>query len=62
MPFILQIDADVDLSIIARNTEGLSGSDLRELCRDAAMLRLQDLVLAERELMSIENEEEFHDW
>ena len=35
---------DVDFTSVARMTEGLSGSDLKELCRLAAMLRVREYV------------------
>ncbi|KAJ8005782.1 hypothetical protein DPEC_G00121460 [Dallia pectoralis] len=34
----------INLKEIAEKSEGLSGSDLRELCRDAAMYRVRDYV------------------
>uniref|UniRef100_A0A3B1KB69 ATPase family AAA domain containing 1a n=1 Tax=Astyanax mexicanus TaxID=7994 RepID=A0A3B1KB69_ASTMX len=34
----------INLKEIAEKTEGYSGSDLRELCRDAAMYRVRDYV------------------
>ncbi|XP_076052258.1 no mitochondrial derivative [Oratosquilla oratoria] len=35
---------DLDVAAIARKTESFSGSDLRELCRNAAMYRLRDYM------------------
>lgn len=40
----LQVDLSVDLLDIAKETDGFSGSDLREMCRDAALLCVRDFV------------------
>uniref|UniRef100_A0A3B5QET3 ATPase family AAA domain containing 1b n=2 Tax=Xiphophorus TaxID=8082 RepID=A0A3B5QET3_XIPMA len=40
----LQVDDRVDLKLVAKETEGFSGSDLRETCRDAALLCVRDFV------------------
>ncbi|XP_067879222.1 outer mitochondrial transmembrane helix translocase-like isoform X2 [Heterodontus francisci] len=42
------LNSDVRLKEIAEKTEGYSGSDLRELCREAALHRLRDLVRKEQ--------------
>lgn len=34
----------MDLVGVARETEGFSGSDLREMCREAALLCVRELV------------------
>lgn len=39
-----QVDLSVDLFDIAKETDGFSGSDLREMCRDAALLCVRDFV------------------
>eukprot|EP00066_Takifugu_rubripes_P027468 XP_011616734.1 PREDICTED: ATPase family AAA domain-containing protein 1-B-like [Takifugu rubripes] len=39
-----KVDPSVDLGSIAMETEGFSGSDLREMCRDAALLCVRDFV------------------
>ncbi|XP_048407033.1 outer mitochondrial transmembrane helix translocase isoform X3 [Stegostoma tigrinum] len=39
-----EVDRYLDLNEIARETEGFSGSDLKELCRDAAMFCVRDYV------------------
>ncbi|XP_014283058.1 outer mitochondrial transmembrane helix translocase [Halyomorpha halys] len=65
---------NVDLSAIAAHTEGFSGSDLKELCRNASLYRVRDYVantqfsekLKERSVNSStmklsEDQEEFHD-
>uniref|UniRef100_UPI003AADAE10 outer mitochondrial transmembrane helix translocase-like n=1 Tax=Centroberyx gerrardi TaxID=166262 RepID=UPI003AADAE10 len=38
------VDLSVDLGDIAKETDGFSGSDLREMCRDAALLCVRDFV------------------
>lgn len=40
--------ADVDLTQLAATTEGMSGADLGELCCQAGMAAIQELVAAER--------------
>lgn len=40
----LQVDLSVDLLDVAKETDGFSGSDLREMCRDAALLCVRDFV------------------
>ncbi|XP_054906551.1 outer mitochondrial transmembrane helix translocase [Poeciliopsis prolifica] len=53
----------INLKEIAEKTDGYSGSDLRELCRDAAMYRVRDFVRKEQirqiaqQLQSCEEEE-----
>ncbi|XP_067857478.1 outer mitochondrial transmembrane helix translocase-like isoform X2 [Heptranchias perlo] len=42
------LSSDVELKEIAEKTEGYSGSDLRELCREAALHRLRDFVRKEQ--------------
>uniref|UniRef100_A0A3B3UFN7 Outer mitochondrial transmembrane helix translocase n=1 Tax=Poecilia latipinna TaxID=48699 RepID=A0A3B3UFN7_9TELE len=55
----------INLREIAEKTDGYSGSDLRELCRDAAMYRVRDFVRKEQirqiaqQLQSYEEEEGF---
>ncbi|XP_077359662.1 outer mitochondrial transmembrane helix translocase isoform X1 [Festucalex cinctus] len=38
------VDESVDLSELAEETDGFSGSDLREMCRDGALLCVRDFV------------------
>lgn len=38
---------DVDLNRIAKLTENFSGSDLREMCRNASVYRVRDYVKVE---------------
>jgi ATP-dependent 26S proteasome regulatory subunit len=37
-------DPSLDLDTLARRTDGLSGSDLRELCRNAALIPVRDYM------------------
>lgn len=43
---------DVDLDHISRLTDGFSGSDLRELCRIAALYRVRDYCKEESKMES----------
>ena len=45
---LCQLDPSVDLSKIARDTEGLSGSDLQELSRSAAIFRVREFIRSEQ--------------
>jgi len=40
---------DVDLNSIAKLTENFSGSDLREVCRNASVYRVRDYMKVESE-------------
>lgn len=62
---------DVDITKIAKSTEGFSGSDLRELCRNASVYRVRDYMRNERSTesrndanaagRSADSEDEYHD-
>jgi ATPase family AAA domain-containing protein 1 len=41
-------DVDFDLDYVARVTAGMSGSDLKEACRDAAMIPMREYIRASR--------------
>lgn len=41
---VRQVDSSVVLSDVAKETDGFSGSDLRETCRDAALLCVREFV------------------
>uniref|UniRef100_A0A0K8R5Z9 Putative 26s proteasome regulatory subunit n=1 Tax=Ixodes ricinus TaxID=34613 RepID=A0A0K8R5Z9_IXORI len=60
------LSEDVNLTRIARQTEGFSGSDLRELCRNAALYRVRDLLREEKaregqQKEGSDDEDIFHD-
>lgn len=60
------VSKDVNITKIARLTEGFSGSDLRELCRNAALYRVRDLLRIEKHQGGVhkevsDDEETFHD-
>jgi SpoVK/Ycf46/Vps4 family AAA+-type ATPase len=38
------VSDNLDISKLARNTEGFSGSDLREMCRNASVYRIRDYI------------------
>ncbi|KAL6087027.1 hypothetical protein STEG23_020910 [Scotinomys teguina] len=40
----IQVDRHVDLLEVAQETDGFSGSDLKEMCRDAALLCVREYV------------------
>ncbi|XP_044759040.1 outer mitochondrial transmembrane helix translocase-like [Coccinella septempunctata] len=46
------LERDIDFRVLAEMTEGLPGSDLKELCRSAAMYRVRDFVSDEIEAPS----------
>lgn len=56
------ISDDVDIMKVAKCTEGFSGSDLRELCRNASVYRVRDYMRNERQgACSTSEGEEYHD-
>lgn len=52
---------DVDIDLLARKTEGFSGSDLRELCRNGSVYRVRDYIKNRGEDSIDSSEDEFHD-
>ncbi|CAK6978141.1 outer mitochondrial transmembrane helix translocase isoform X2 [Scomber scombrus] len=46
------VDSSVDLVDVSKETDGFSGSDLREMCRDAALLCVRDFVHAQNDSVS----------
>lgn len=56
------VSDDTDVLKLARCTEGFSGSDLRELCRNASVYRVRDYMRNEQKGASSAGDgEEFHD-
>ncbi|XP_022900366.1 outer mitochondrial transmembrane helix translocase-like [Onthophagus taurus] len=63
------VEDNVDVNKIARSTDGFSGSDLRELCRNASVYRVRDYMKNNRVTVRStqststlgESEDEFHD-
>lgn len=59
------ISEDVDFEALARSTEGFSGSDLKELCRNASVYRVRDYLRQQESSsktnLSHDSDEEFHD-
>lgn len=49
---------DVDFEALSQHTVGFSGSDIRELCRNASLYRIRDFS---RNATRSANEDEFHD-
>ncbi|XP_066140452.1 outer mitochondrial transmembrane helix translocase [Euwallacea fornicatus] len=55
---------EVDIETMAKCTDGFSGSDLRELCRNAAVYRVRDFVRQEMNNSihrRLSSDDEFHD-
>lgn len=42
--YLFKVDRHVDLLEVAQETDGFSGSDLKEMCRDAALLCVREYV------------------
>jgi SpoVK/Ycf46/Vps4 family AAA+-type ATPase len=58
-----KLDPNLSLQVLASQTTGFSGSDLRELCRNAAMVPVRECMRAmehdEEALMKVEKEVRF---
>lgn len=54
---------DVDKNALAQCTEGFSGSDLREMCRNASVFRVRDYLKnrVESRTTSTSSEDEYHE-
>ncbi|MGH0139374.1 UNVERIFIED_CONTAM: hypothetical protein FKN15_031231 [Acipenser sinensis] len=50
------VDTLVDLREVAKDTDGFSGSDLREMCRDSALLCVRDYVRNNTHESSVEED------
>lgn len=56
-----KLDDDVDLESLSLASENFSGSDLKELCRLAAMLRVKEITANYAELISTANTDSLFD-
>ncbi|KAI8042525.1 hypothetical protein M5D96_003838 [Drosophila gunungcola] len=60
-----EISQDVDLNRLSKLTNGFSGSDLREMCRNASVYRMRQLIVAMQSSSYAVNKSsnvESHDW
>ncbi|CAG9859112.1 unnamed protein product [Phyllotreta striolata] len=55
------VSPGVNVEALARLTDGFSGSDLRELCRNASVYRVRDYLRNHIECVTVDEDEEYHD-
>lgn len=56
------IDSNVNIPLLAKRTDGFSGSDLQELCRNASVYRVRDYLRThQQETTTGTDDEEYHD-
>ncbi|KWU41815.1 AAA-domain-containing protein [Rhodotorula sp. JG-1b] len=56
----IKLDKNFDLEALVRKTDGLSGSDLKEACRNAAMVRYYSFLAPTRSVFAVSRADKFN--